>query len=57
MKWIAVAMGAVVVGVAAAIVFAGMVRPETTTAANEGNARAPTSVQGTNTSDEVDPFQ
>ena len=50
-------MGAVVVGVAAAIIFAGMVRPETTTAANEGNAREPSSVQGTNTSDEVDPFQ
>ena len=51
MKWIAVAIGAVVVGVAAAIIFVSMVRPEKMTAANEGNARAPSSVQGTNSAD------
>ena len=51
MKWIAVAMGAVVLGVAAAIIFVDIVRPEKMTAANEGNARAPSSVQSTNSAD------
>ena len=52
MKWIAVAMGAVVVGVAAAIIFVGMLRTEKTTmAAVEGNAAAPSGVQGPSTAD------
>ena len=52
MRWIVVAMGAVVVGVVAAIVFVGMVRTEKTPAAAiERNAAAPSSGQGTSTAD------
>ena len=52
MRWIVVAMGAVVVGVVAAVVFVGMVRTEKTPAAAiEESAAAPSGVQGSSTAD------